>query len=875
MSLTAGRTLGPYEIISLLGVGGMGEVYKARDTRLNRTVAIKVLPAALSATPALRERFEREARAISALSHPNICALYDIGSDGGTEYLVMEYLEGESLAERLSRGALPASQLLRYGVQIAEALHKAHRAGITHRDLKPGNIMLTSAGAKLLDFGLAKFVDSETHVFSEHSAPATAVGPLTAEGTIVGTLQYMSPEQLEGKVVDPRSDIFALGVILYEMATAAHPFRGDSPASLIASILSTDPPPLRTVQPAASPALEKIIHTALEKNPDERWQTAHDLGRQLRWISETSATAEYPAGVPRRRLPMMAAIVATAVLAAIATWATLRFTRKPAASPTAINLDFVPLPGMRIPYNPEALSFSISPDGQTIAIEAFNEGSKSAIYARRLDSDQIRKVEGTDDGHNPIWSSDGNWLAFNSRGSLWKVRAGGGAPPEMICRMVVSGGHVSWQGDTLLLDERRGGKGVIYRVPSAGGEPAPVTTIRPGEWRHSWPVLLPDGHHFLYLSLSANSMDRKIVLADLDSTKTSTLVKNVSQARVYLDDRLAFVRDGDLLTQRFDLDKGTMIGDPQRVASQVNYFYPPARADFDVSRNGAFVYRSNTSTGRLAMIDRTGKDIRVIDADGLFWDHRLSPDGKRAAVTVETRTTGLMDIWIYDLNRGLRERFTSEPAIEVSPAWTPDSRSIVYSQAEGGTFPHLVIRALDSATSKDLLPRDSFQFSPSFSSNGSTLYYERDVATGNDIYKLDMKTGETTPFLATSFYEGAPAVSPAGDLLAFVSRASGSFEVYVQKLDSDSPRARISTSGGQAPRWSRDGTLFYVTPARFIASATAGASSNWNEAKVTNLFQYPREIRGFDVAPDGQSFLISDWARGDADESLHVMVPAR
>jgi serine/threonine protein kinase len=875
MSLTPGHTLGPYEIVSLLGVGGMGEVYRARDTRLNRTVAIKILPAALSATPALRERFEREARAISALSHPNICALYDIGSDGGTEYLVMEYLEGESLAERLSRGPLPASQVLRYGVQIAEALHKAHRAGITHRDLKPGNIMLTSAGAKLLDFGLAKFVEGEARVFSEHSAPQTAIGPLTVEGTIVGTLQYMSPEQLEGKTVDHRSDIFSLGVILYEMATAAHPFRGDSPASLIASILSTDPPPIRTIQPTAPPALEKIIHTALEKNPDERWQTAHDLGRQLRWISESSATAEYPAGVPRRRVPMIATLVAIAVLAAIATWATLRLARRPDPSSTGIHLDFVPPHGVRIAQNPEALTFAISPDGQTIAMETFTEGSTSAIYTRRLDSDQIRKVEGTEDAHNPVWSSDGKWLAFNSRGSLWKVRPGGGAPPEMICKMIVAGGHVSWQGDTVLLDERRGGSGVIYRVPSSGGEPAPVTKVQPGEWRHSWPVLLPDGHHFIYLSLDANSLERKVVLADLDSPKTSILVKNVSHARVYLDDRLAFVRDGELLSQRFDLGKGTMIGDPLKIASQVAYFYPPARADFDVSRDGAFVYRSNTSTGRLALIDRDGKEIRVIDADGLFWDHKLSPDGKRAAVTVETRTTGLMDIWIYDLTRGLRERFTSEPAIEVSPAWTPDSRSIVYSQAEGGTFPHLVIRSLNSSTSQELLPRGSFQFSPSFSPDGSTLYYGRDLSAGNDIYKLDMRTMVTTPFLSTSFYEGTPAVSPRGDFLAFVSRASGSFEIYVQKLDGDSPRVRISTSGGQSPRWSNDGTLFYVTPARFIVSATAGPSSNWDEAKVTSLFQYSREIRGFDVTPDGQSFLISDWASGDADGSLHVMVPAR
>jgi serine/threonine protein kinase len=875
MTLPSGRSLGPYELVSLLGAGGMGEVYRARDRRLDRIVAVKVLPSALGAKPELRERFEREARAISALSHPNICALYDLGHEDGLEYLVMEYLEGETLADRIARGPLPASQVLRYGEQIADALHCAHRAGITHRDLKPGNVMITSAGAKLLDFGLAKFVESEARVFSESSAPATRIGPLTAEGTIVGTFQYMSPEQLECAPVDPRSDLFALGVILYEMATGQRPFRGDSPASLIAAVLSADPAPIRTLQPAAPPALERIIHTALEKSPNDRWQTAHDVARQLRFISESSLTSEAAAPARTRSLPLPAMLAIAAVVAGAATWAATRFiTPKPASMPS-LHLQFAPPPAIPMRHSSELSDFALAPDGSALVFASANSDGDS-LFLRSFGSFDVRKVEGSEGAVSPFWSSDSQWIGFTARGKVWKTKAAGGTPPQPIANIASEGVRASWQGDTILFSDW--GRKEIYRVSANGGAQSRVTTVKPNEWRHSWPVLLGDGRHFLYQSFAVGTLERQLRFASLDSPAESVLATNVSSARILGDDQVLYVRDGKLLSQRIDPAKGTPIGEPSAVANDIDYFYMTARADFDASRNGVLVYRTDTSTGHLVQRDRKGAELRRIDGPDLFWDHALSPDGRKAAVTVETRSTGLMDIWIYDLARGVRDRFTSDAAIEVCPVWSPDGRSIVYAQGEGGQFPHLVRRPIDGATSEQLIAPGPFQFSPAFSPDGATLFYQRDDATSTEveIARMSMTTRVSVPAVHSGFHDAEPAVSPDGRWLAFTSNASGTNEIYVQSLEGGSPRIRLSTGGGRLPRWRRDSKeLFYVSPARAVTSVLPGADGRWDDATVTELFRVPATIRGFDAAPDGASFLISDWIPGAEDNLFHIVTGVR
>jgi serine/threonine protein kinase/WD40 repeat protein len=867
--------LGPYEVDVLLGAGGMGEVYRARDTRLDRTVAVKVLLSGLTAGSDRQARFEREARAISALSNPHICALYDVGRANDIEYLVMEYLEGETLADRIARGRLPISQVLRYGTEIAQALQHANRAGITHRDLKPGHVMITSAGVKLLDFGLAKLASPE-RIYSDDSAAPTIANPITAEGTVVGTVVYMSPEQLEGRTVDHRTDIFALGCILYEMVTGQRPFAGSSHAATVAAILSADPVPLRSLQPATPPALERIVLTALEKSPDDRWQTAQDVARQLRWLSESSTSVEgFPAvqpPLPKRRL--LLALPIAAALGGLLVWGGMRLFSRPPVKSSAIHLQFSSPEDVQPVRLWDAASFSLSPDGRTLCFLGVKGGTRS-LFLRRMDSFDVRKVEGSDGSFCPFWSSDGEWIGFSARGKLWKTRFGSQAIPEPLCEVWIGGAVASWVGNIILFVDRPGGRTEIFRVSDQGGTPVKATVMKAGEWRHGSPRLLPDGHHFLYQVSIANSLERQLTLASLDSPASSVLVRNVSQATLVTKDQLVYVRDAKLLAQRFDVRKGVMIGEPSLIADNVFYFYPAARADFDAA-NGVIVYRTDTSTGRLVMTDRKGT-TRVIDDHGLFGDYSLSfsNDGKRAAVTVVDRATGLGDLWIYDLSRSVRDRFTNEPGVAVTPVWSPDGRSIVYSRAAAGSLPRLVRRSLTSSTSEDLTPPGTFQVAGSFSPDGGTLFFTRtDPRTKDDIFRLDMRTRKTEPVLNSSFSESDPQVSPDGKWLAFSSDTTGVSEVYVMRLTGgDTPRVRISANGGDSPRWRRDSQeLFYISAQNGVTSVVPHVPGEWGETSNTELFREPANTQRYAVNPDGQSFLFVEGAPGRADSVFHVIL---
>lgn len=873
MNLAKGTLLGPYEVESLLGAGGMGEVYRCRDSRLGRIVAVKVLPSRLTDNSDLRARFEREARAISALSDPHICAIYDVGRGDGADYLVMEYLEGETLADRIARGSLPLSHVLRYGAEIAEALQHAHRAGITHRDLKPGNIMLTSSGVKLLDFGLAKFAKPIT---AEAAEAATLVNPITTEGAIVGTVVYMSPEQLEGKSVDHRTDIFALGCILYEMATARRPFGGGSPASIAAAILGADPISLRTLQPTAPPALERIILTALEKRADDRWQTAHDVARQLRWLADSStshdAVVASPATTPpRRRLAVT--LVAAAALGGLVTWGALRSFSPAPQQPFAAHLTLAPPPDVRPIGNPETPNFALSPDGRTLCFVAARGGGP-ALFLRRLDSFEVTKVEGTDGASAPFWSSDGAWIAFGARGRLWKTRAAGPAVPEPICDIGGNGAAGSWVGDTILFHDRPPGRPEIFRVSASGGPPVKATTMAAGEFRHLWARLLPDGRHFLHHIATANSLERRLVLASLDSPESSVLLRNVSQTALVAPDQLAYVRDGKLLVQHFDAAKGVMAGEPALIANDVGYFTPTARANYDAA-NGVFVYRTDTSVGRLVMTDRQGKS-RVIDDRGPYDDFSLSisPDGRQAAVTVLDRGTSLGEIWIYDLARGVRDRFTNEGGLALSPIWSPDGKSMIYSAA-GQRLPHLMRRVLATPTAVDLKAEGNFQFGSSFTPDGSTVFYTRtEGGTKADIFRIDLRTGKSEPVLAGSFNELDPQLSPDGRWMAFTSDETGEFEVYLQSLSAgEVPRIRVSTNGGSYPRWRGDGSeLLYLSRQNVIVSVVPRSSRDWTDAFATNLFTAPPDTIRYAVSPDAQSLLFTQGAPGPSDGVFHVIV---
>lgn len=877
VNLESGRKLGPYEIVSLVGVGGMGEVYRARDNRLDRTVAIKVLPSDVTVTPSRRTRFEREAKAIAALSHANICSIYDVGSEDGIEYLVMEYLEGETLADRIARGPLPTNLVLRYGVQIADALSQAHRAGIAHRDLKPGNVMITAAGAKLLDFGLAKIVAGESSDSSDPDMP-TQAAPLTAEGTIVGTFQYMSPEQVEGRAVDHRTDIFALGVILYEMATGQRPFGGSSRSSIIAAILSTEPPSIRSLQPSLPAALERIIVTALEKNPDDRWQTAHDVARQLRWMLDSSPSGEslQPVSVAAKRrttqlIPLLAVAAATALLA----WLVMRSTRSPVPQVPVVRLDLALPPGIVAAGSGDVNAFALSPDGRTLSFTGFSGGARMLLL-RDLDSNEVRKVEGSAGAQGPFWSPDGEWIGFSARGKLWKTRKTGNTPPEALCDITEAGAMATWRNHIILFSNGFAGRPDIFRVSDMGGAAVPVTHRTRNEVGHAWPCFLPDGEHFLYQSMSAGSMDRDLVLASLDGKEKKALLKNVSKAKTVGKSVLMYVRDGKLLAQKYDAAKATLVGQAETVADDVSYFYPTAGADFDAVDSGMVVYRTNSTTGRLSLVDRGGVEKKLLEGSaGGFFDVALAPDGKRVAVTIMGQGTGLGDIWIYDLARGVRDHFTSDPGMEFAPVWSRDGQWLIYSEAEGGVFPHVVRRAVAGSAVEELTPRGLFQFARSISPDGKTLYVvDRNSRTKKDIYQVSIQSKREEPMMNSAFDELEPEISGDGKWLAYSSDATGSPEVYVQNLAGEkAARIRVSSDGGSTPRWSGNGTeLFYLGHDRKSVSVLRSASGLWDDAKGESLFTTPGNIGDFAVEPDGQTFVMLQSNPQPNDSLFHVIL---
>jgi Tol biopolymer transport system component len=857
-----------------LGAGGMGEVYRARDTRLERTVAIKILPAQFSSDPIRKQRFEREAKTISSLNHPHICTLHDIGQQDGVDYLVMECVEGETLATRLEKGPLPLDQALKYGAQIADALDKAHSSGVVHRDLKPGNIMLTKAGVKLLDFGLAKATtDAVATSLTEMSTALTQSRTLTAEGTILGTLHYMAPEQLEGREADARSDIFALGEVLYEMGTGRQAFQGKSRASVIAAILSSAPPPMSTLQPMTPPALDRAVKRCLAKDPEERWQSARDLGLELKWVAEAGA-AEVPAPATvrrqrRERLAWVGAVVALAVALGLALIHFGRATRETRAMRFSVSL----------PENTSMISGRVSPDGRYLSF-AGDSGGQTQLWLRPLDALAARPLPGTEGVRSVhFWSPDSRFIGFIAEGKLKKIDVKGG-PPQVLCDAPGAGPFQlgTWNGDgTILfnLAEAPGREG-LYRVSATGGTATRFTLHDESgkELQAVWPSFLPDGRHFVF-ACGRQRQDggfeaTGICVASLDSDQARKLLDTTSYSEYAPPGYLLYVRDAALFAHPFDPDKLRFHGDPVRIVEHVATIAGVGAPSFSAGGSGLLGFYVGGSQSRLVWKDRKGVLVGQVGTPAEYGDLRLSPDGQRLVVPITDPQAGTTDLWLIELPRNLATRFTSEAADVYNPIWSPDGSRIAFGVPRGAP-PFLHQKAVSGGELEVLLPSNgTMHLATDWSPDGRFIIYaERNPDTNWDLWVLPLG-GERKPFpfLRTRFREMLATFSPDGRWVAFVSEESGRPEVYVQPFQRSGEKHRVSTAGGSLPRWRRDGKeLFYVSHDNQLMAVPVqlGASFESGTPKALFSIEASQSVEiSYDVSADGQRFIINSPIPGTA-----------
>jgi serine/threonine protein kinase/Tol biopolymer transport system component len=895
MALSPGTRLGPYEILIAIGSGGMGDVYKARDTRLDRAVALKVIQPAVAASPEIRERFEREARAISALDHPHICMLYDVcrepaitsgaggmsGTGESVSFLVMQFLEGETLADRLaragkpasdpgrpssgsdsmmstiSRGPIPFETTLRFAAEIAHALDAAHRRGIVHRDLKPGNVMLTKAGTKLLDFGLAKLAENDNAAGVGLGDGATRTSPLTSQGAILGTLHYMSPEQLEGREVDARSDIHAFGAVLFEMLCGRRAFEGQSQAGIIAAIIGADPPSLSTLADArttlpvvAHRALDRLVAKCLAKNPDDRWQSAADLAAELQWINEERLRAvSEPAGVApaanpavdqgsrrRERVAMAVAAGAIVALAGLAYW----WYPRPAPPPEPIAFTIEAPAGQAMAVGPGLVS--VSPDGRRVAFVTGGQQS-TQLWIRTLGSLESRRLERADGAWHPVWSPDGKSIAFVGSGPPVPLRKIDLATGVTTTLAPSASGRVAWSKTGVILFESGNG---LYRVSeTGGGSPAPVMELDPSrqETNLDWPVFLPDGRRYLFIARSSDPSKSGLFLAALDAPGR-TLLLNLSSNVDYSGGYLFYQREGTLMAHPFDAGAGRLIGDAMSVMENIRYNAGNGRGAFSVSESGVLAFAPGSDVAdiddrKVMLFDRTGKAARQIGAPRPYVAATLSPDGRQAVVAEDTTSQPAVRVLsLMDMERGVVTRFTTGSDDERNPVWSRDGSSVVFQSRRGDTYGVYRRSAGGGATKDELLFSSAEPVVPTgFSSDDNLLLVTRGSQAGQRIWVLPV-TGDRKPveaFPGATVAQFNAVFSPDDKWIAYTEggRSPTDAEVYIQPYPADDRRIRISPSSGRYPHWMPGGRQIL-----YRSSDDA--------------------LRSVEIRPDGRTFRVSD-----------------
>jgi Tol biopolymer transport system component len=884
MALAQGTKLGPYLIEAALGAGGMGEVYRARDTRLDRVVAIKVLPQDGVRRADLRERFEREAKAVSNLNHPHICALYDIGQEGERAFIVMEYLEGETLAARIERGALPIEELLRVGVQIADALDAAHQRGFVHRDLKPANIMLTkAAGAKLLDFGLAKNFLSEAAATMLTVAP-TATSPLTAEGTIVGTFQYMAPEVIEGLPADARTDIFAFGLVLYEMATGRRAFDGKTRASLMAAVLKETPRAIAEVAPMIPPALDRLIRIALAKEPADRWQTMHDVALQLRFIAEGGSQAGLPAPVAARRRVGQRVWMGLA-LASVTLSAGLGYQLwQDREAPPRLIRAFIP-PPEKAAYQFVGTGIgtpAVSPDGTRVAFSARRDDGSTMLYVRSIDAATAVPLAGTQGGLCPFWSPDSRFLGYFSAGKLRKIDASGGPPLALADATSGRGGTWSRAGTIVFAPDQTG---PLFSTSANGGPVTQVTRLdeQLGESTHRWPQFLPDSKHFLYLARIVQREEHNGVrVGSLDGKEGHTVV-NTEMNAGYAAGRLFYARESTLMVQPFDLRTLALTGEAVPAVSDVQVDFSFSQMTFSVS-DDVLVYQAGGGEvgSRLQWFDRTGKPMATAGDRITFFSLGLSPDGRRAAVSLIDPRAGAPDIWILELDRGLRTRFTFDPGTDSFPVWTRDGNSVVFSSIHKGKKRlDLYRKSLTGPGEEALLFESNLdKYANDVTPDGRTLVFHTrgDPVTKNDIWALPLQGGAApAPILHSEFVEDSASLSPDGRFIAYQCDESGKLEVYVTTFPTPSRKWQVSTAGGEQAHWRRDGReIVYLAPDNHMMSVSVTLAGNdLQVGTATPLFSVQPQRPGnvYAVTGDAARFLVNTVVVDPNSQPLALVVP--